>query len=199
MLQTKQFFLTLLNFKNELIALETYATSLYLQNFFKLPQTTIRRIALSIPHLKKNRCLCVSMCQCAHVCGYSRIGEGVGCPGTGITSSSELPNVYWRLNSGLLQEQCVLLTAELSSRPYLLYLNTWLIPKNSSLGLPSTREEDSATCGSTVGCVHVSIIVGLYYYDCNQKQPSAVVPFSSNLVGPRVAQYLLECYSVPVF
>lgn len=78
-----------------------------------------------------------------------------------------------------------------------MFLNTWLIPKNLSLGL-CTKREDSAVCESTVVCVLVSIIVGPYYNGCNQRYPPAVVPFSSNLLGPRVAQNLLECYSVPV-
>lgn len=78
-----------------------------------------------------------------------------------------------------------------------MFLNTLLIPKNSSLGL-CTKKEDSAVCESSVVCVHVSVIVGLYYDGCNQRYPPAVVPFSSNLSGPRVAQNLLECSSVPV-
>jgi hypothetical protein len=38
--------------------------------------------------------------------------QGIRYPGTGVTDSFELPCRYWELNSGLLEEQLVLLTAE---------------------------------------------------------------------------------------
>lgn len=40
--------------------------------------------------------------------------EGVRFPGTGIADSCKLPHGCWDLNSGLLEEQLVLLTTELS-------------------------------------------------------------------------------------
>ena len=45
------------------------------------------------------------------------IGESVRCPGTGVTDSCELPCGCWELNSGPLEEQPVLLTAEPSPQP----------------------------------------------------------------------------------
>ena len=50
-----------------------------------------------------------------HVC----LCEGVGSPGTGVTDSCELPYGCWELNSGFLEEQPVLFTAEPSlSSPF---------------------------------------------------------------------------------
>ena len=40
------------------------------------------------------------------------VSEGARSPGTGVTDSGELPCGCWELNSGPLQEQPVLLTAE---------------------------------------------------------------------------------------
>lgn len=147
---------------------------------------------------KKNMYLCVSMCQCAHVCGYpGRIGEGAGSPGSGVISSCGFAqNRYWKLNSGLLQ-QCVLFIAEPSSRPYL-YVFEHLVNTQELIPCLRTKREDSAVCECTVVWAHASVIEGLYYDGCKQRYPPAVVPFSSNLLGPRVAQNPLECSSVPV-
>lgn len=138
------------------------------------------------------------MCLCAHMYGYpGRIGEGAGSPGSGVISSCGFAqNRYWKLNSGLLQ-QCVLFIAEPFSRPYLVCFEH-LVNTQELIPCLRTKREDSAMCECTVVCAHVSVIVGLYYDGCKQRYPPAVVPFSSNLLGPRVAQNPLECSSVPV-
>jgi hypothetical protein len=55
------------------------------------------------------------MATCYHF--HVRVWEGVGCPGTGVTGSCELPHGCWELNPGPLKEQLVLLTTELSPQP----------------------------------------------------------------------------------
>jgi hypothetical protein len=50
---------------------------------------------------------------CLHVC----LGEGVRSPKARITDGCELLCGYWELNSGPLEEQSVLLTAEPSLQP----------------------------------------------------------------------------------
>ena len=52
-----------------------------------------------------------------HVC----LCEAASSLGSEVTDSCELPCWYWELNSGLLEEQPVLLTAEPSLRPYFVF------------------------------------------------------------------------------
>ena len=54
---------------------------------------------------------------CVCVCVLPVETRGGGPPGAGITGDCELPDEYWDLNSGPLEEQHVLLTTEPSISP----------------------------------------------------------------------------------
>lgn len=88
------FSLMLSNFKNELIALETGDFSMFSECFLSCHNHWKKCFVSSL--FKKNMYLCVSVCQCAHVCGYpGRMGEGAGSPGSGVISSCGFtPNRY---------------------------------------------------------------------------------------------------------
>ena len=60
-------------------------------------------------------CLCVCLCK------------GVRFPGPDVSDSCELPQGYWELNPGPLQEQLVLLTAELQPQCLAFYKTYILI------------------------------------------------------------------------
>lgn len=56
--------------------------------------------------------------DCIYVhCVPEEAKEGIRTIGTGVTFSRELPHECWEPNSGLLREQSVLLTTELSLQP----------------------------------------------------------------------------------
>lgn len=152
------FSLTLSNFKNELIALETEDFSMFSECFLSCHNHWKKCFVNSL--FNKNMYLCVSMCHCAHVCGYpGRIGEGAGSPGSGVISSCGFAqNRYWKLNSGLLQ-QCVLFIAEQSSRPYL-YVFEHLVNTQELIPCLRTEREDWAVCECTVVWAHASVKKG---------------------------------------
>ena len=54
-------------------------------------------------------CLCTVCVPCLH-----RLEEGVGSPGAGYTGGCEQPGGCWELALGSIEEQSVLLRAELS-------------------------------------------------------------------------------------
>lgn len=55
-------------------------------------------------------------CLDAYLC------KGFGSPGTGVTNSCELSCQHWKLNSHVLKEQLVLLTAESPFQPFTIFL-----------------------------------------------------------------------------
>lgn len=59
--------------------------------------------------------MCVCVCVQAHLCRCSLTSEEeVRCPGARATGDYELPDEYWEINLGPLQEQQLFLTTEMS-------------------------------------------------------------------------------------
>ena len=63
--------------------------------------------------------LCALVCLCVCLC------EGVRSPGTGVTDSFELLCGCWKLNSGPLEKQSVLITTEPSHQSPILFCLVW--------------------------------------------------------------------------